>query len=44
MQETGFIKFSLKISHHLKACSTSFSKSTECFIPALHPGVLSRMC
>ena len=37
MQELGLIN--LKISSYLKACSASFSQSTECLI--LYPELLS---
>ena len=39
MQELGLIK-SLEMIY-LKACSASFSQSTECLIPDFHPALLS---
>ena len=39
MQELGLIKSPEKI--YLKACSASFSQSTECLILDLHPELLS---
>ena len=39
MQELGLIK-SLEMIY-LKACSASFSQSTECLIPDFHPELLS---
>ena len=39
MQELGLIKSLEKI--YLKACSASFSQSTECLIPDFHPELLS---
>ena len=32
----------LKVPNYLEACSASFSQSTKCFIPDLHPELLSR--
>ena len=40
MQEFGLIKSSPE-DIYLKACSASFSQSTECLIPDLHPELLS---
>ena len=40
MQELGLIKSSPE-QIYLKACSASFSQSTECLIPDFHPELLS---
>ena len=41
MQEIWLKKNLLKISNYLKICYASFSKTTECLIPDLHPEFIS---
>ena len=41
MQEICLKKNLLKTSNYLKACYASFSKTTECLIPDLHPEFIS---
>ena len=40
VQEIGLLKSS-PTNIYLEACSASFSQSTECLIPDLHPELLS---